>query len=250
LEPITYQNTPEEETEVKRIRIIALIAAVVTLLGILAVMNHKSLPMSSDAGSKVTIVVAAKNIVPSSVITKEMLTTKSMSAKNVQSTAFTDLSAAVGRISSTEIYAGEQLMQNNTSAVGDSKYGLAVRLPNGMRAATLNFESDTQGSLANLLRVGNRVDIVSILEVDNGDSQSKRMRASLLLQNQEIVALNGNVTNLNNTDDKATYKTVTLAVTPEDSLKLISAQASGSVRLILRPQSDEGMKNIGAFLIN
>lgn len=237
----------------KKIRIIAIIAAALTFLIVLAVMRHQSQPAPADSGAKITIVVASRDITSSSVITKEMLTTKSVSAKDAPSDAFTDPSKAVGRIADAPIGKGEQVLQNNTSSAGDSRYGLAARLPNGMRAVTLDFESDTQGRLSDLLRVGNRVDVAAVLEADSDDGKSKKTSAVLVLQNQEIVALNDSLADTGQTDEKEekiTYQTVTLAVTPEDSLRLITFQKRGSVRLILRPQSDQEKKEIGAFVLS
>ncbi|MBE6829894.1 MAG: Flp pilus assembly protein CpaB [Ruminococcaceae bacterium] len=242
-----------EEFDVKKIRIIALIAAVLTFLIVLAIMNQKSRLSPDVAGAKTSVVVAAKDIPSSSVLTKDMLTTKSMSAKDVPADALTDPSEAVGRISTTKIKIGEQIVQSNTSSAGDSKYGLAVRLPNGMRAVTLDFESDTQGRLSNLLRVGNRVDVAAVLDEDAGDGKGKQTGAEMILQNQEIVALNDSLSNPDPTDEKeekVAYQTVTLSVTPEDSLKLLAFQKRGSVRLILRPQSDQEKKEIKAFVIS
>ena len=237
----------------KKIRIIAIIAAALTFLIVLAVMRHQSQPAPADSGAKITIVVASRDIASSSAITKEMLTTKSVSAKDAPSDTFTDPSKAVGRIADAPIGKGEQVLQSNTSSAGDSRYGLAARLPNGMRAVTLDFESDTQGRLSDLLRVGNRVDVAAVLEADSDDGKSKKTSAVLVLQNQEIVALNDSLADTGQTDEKEekiTYQTVTLAVTPEDSLRLITFQKRGSVRLILRPQSDQEKKEIGAFVLS
>lgn len=236
----------------KKIRIIALVAAVLTFLIVLVIMNQKSRPASTAAGAKTSVVVAAKDIASSSILTKDMLTTKSVSAKDAPEDALTDPSKAIGRIAKTEIKKGERVLQSNTDTASDSDYGLAVRLSNGMRAVTLDFESDTQGRLSNLLRVGNRVDVAAVLEEDAGDGKSKQTDAEMILQNQEIVALNDSLANPEQTDEKAekvAYQTVTLAVTPEDSLKLIAFQKRGSVRLILRPQSNQEKKEIKAFVI-
>ena len=237
----------------KKIRILAGVAAALTFLAVLAVMRHQSQPVPADAGAKASIVVASQDIAPSSVITKEMLATKSVSAEDAPGDAFTDPAKAVGRIADSQIRKGEQVLQSNTTSAGDSKYGLAVRLPGGMRAVTLDFESDTQGRLSNLLRIGNRVDVAAVLEEDPGEGKGKETSAVLVLQDQEIVALNDSLANpdqTDETDEKIAYQTVTLAVTPEDSLKLIAFQKRGSVRLILRPQSDQEKKEIGAFVIS
>ena len=239
----------------KKIRIIAVVAAVLTFLIVLAFMTRKNTPAPAKADAKTSVVIAAKDIASASVITKDMLATKSVSAKDAQSDAFTDPSKVMGRIANAQIRKGEQLLQSNTGPGGDSKYGLAVSLPGGMRALTLDFTSDTQGRLSNLLHIGNRVDVAAVLEEDSGGGK-KVTTAELVLQNQEIVALNDSLANSDQadgkdqTDTKVTYQTVTLAVTPADSLKLIAFQKKGSVRLLLRSQSDQEQKEIEAFSVS
>lgn len=239
----------------KKIRIIAIVAAVLTFLIVLAFMTRKNAPAPAKAGAKTSVVVASKDIASAAVITKDMLTTKSVSAQDAPGDAFTDPSKAVGRIAKAQIRKGEQLLQSNTSPGGDSRYGLAVSLPSGMRALTLDFSSDTQGRLSNLLHVGNRVDVAAVLEEDSGGGKKVKI-AELVLQNQEIVALNDSLAGSDQTDEKdqadtkVTYQTVTLAVTPADSLKLIAFQKKGSVRLLLRAQSDQEKKEIAAFSVS
>lgn len=236
----------------KKIRTIAIMAAVLTFLIVLAIMSYKSRQSTpTDTGNKTVVVIASKDIASSSVITKDMLTTKNISGKGTPDDAFTDPSKAVGRIAKAQIRKGEQLLQSSTSPAETSQYGLAVNLPSGMRAVTLDFNSDTQGRLSNLLRVGNRVDVTAVLDEDSGGK--KVTTAVMVLQNQEIIALNDTLANPDETgtkDEKVTYQTVTLAVTPEDSLKLATYQKKGSIRLLLRSQSDQEKREIQAFVIS
>lgn len=232
----------------KKIQIIALAAAILVFLCIFLFLKLQDGTASTNNGGKNAVAVAAQDIVPSTAITEDMIEMKKIPAEEVQENGFTDPSQLIGRVATAKIYAGDQVLKDNTGTAEYALQGLAVSLPKGKRAVTLAFESEPQGRLGDLLRVGNRVDVVSAQDVKINGEETKKC-ASMLLQNQEIVALDNRLVNSAEVESETTYETVTLAITPEDVLKLISAQENGSIRLILRPQSDEEIKEIDAALI-
>ena len=124
-------------------------------------------------------------------------------------------------------------MSNHLLSEGDTAGGLASLLEEGMRAMSVRV--DEVSGVSNLLRVGNRVDVITILTDGKGDEYSE-----MLLENIEVVALDTVlVGNPVNDEGLPYYTTVTLSVEPQAAVDLAYACKQGSVYLIGRAQNDE-----------
>lgn len=231
----------------KKIQIIAIIAAAITFICVLSIMLPKGSNPKATENKQDKVVVAVQKIEPMTIITKDMLKTKSVNAKDIKSDAYSDISKVVGKIAAEEIASDDQLTESNTDDAEDSKYGLAVNIPKGMRAVTLSFENDAQGALDNLLKVGNTVDIISILKKQDGSTEAK-----MLMQKKQIVAINNTIFNQDRkstssgsssspseNDDSGNGRNITLIVTPQESVDLLLYQNCGTLKLVLRSQTDD-----------
>jgi DNA-binding NarL/FixJ family response regulator len=122
---------------------------------------------------------------------------------------------------------------------GERKYGLAYAISNGMRAMAVNV--DEASGVAGLIKVGDRVDIIAKL---NGEEGSMPPRTVVVLQGVNVLAIGSSLENAKpDSKEKPLVKTVTLAVTLEDSLRLKTAVEGGKISLILRAPSDKGFSN-------
>lgn len=212
----------------KRTKILALLLTAVVII-IAAIFL---LPQGAGKSSKKTVVVANQTIPAYAEITEEMLTTAEYSDDDVPENAVMEIENAVGCKTLVEISTKEMLMSNHLIAGEDVSGGLSLLLDDGMRAMSVLVDEVT--GVSNLLKVGNKVDVIAVLPNVNNDMVSK-----MLLENIEIVALDTTLMgNPVDADGAPYYTTVTLAVKPQDAVKLALCSSQGTVYLMERPQND------------
>ena len=235
-----------------KLKIVALLAAIVVGLGIFWLLSDTQEPQEAP---HTTVVVAAVNIPENTQITAEMLTTKSISDDSLLANYIADPQAVIGKVVTSDVYAGEQIVKDRLVAPGEdntNKQTLAYALTPGMRALTIFVDQDT--GLVNFLKPGNRVDILANYshtekseegeETDvpeDGTEETQPAKevviptTQLLAQNINILAV-GSVMNKNGA---AEYSTVTLEVTIEDAMNINAVAWWGDIRLLLRSPLDD-----------
>lgn len=241
-----------------KLRIVALLAAIVVGLGIFWFLSDAQEPQEAP---HTTVVVAAVNISENTQITAEMLTTKSISNDSLLANYIADPQTVIGKVVTSDIYAGEQIVTDRLVAPGEdntNKQTLAYALTPGMRALTIFVDQDT--GLVNFLKPGNHVDILANYsheeEVENEEVETVVLEdgteetqppekvvvptTQLLAQNINILAV-GSVMNKNGA---AEYTTVTLEVTIEDAMNINAAAWWGDIRLLLRSPLDDTIVEI------
>jgi pilus assembly protein CpaB len=156
----------------------------------------------------------------------------------------------VGTVAAQSIYAGEQIISEKL-ATEDRDAGLPSRLEPGTRG--MGVEVNTVVGAGGLLRPGDRVDIVAVLDVEHTDVTTGRefteTRAFTLAQNIEVMAIADALVNKVPTGDDGPASTdqpeadpdaqvATLAVTPQEAQNLLLADERGDIRLIVRAVGD------------
>lgn len=219
----------------KRTRILALLLAVVLMIMMTIIILPKSTDEKPKGETKKTVLVAKQPIPAYTELTAEMLETVEYPKNTVAPNAVSDLENAVGCITIADISTQEILMSNHLLKEGDVAGGLALLLKDGMRAMSVRVDDVT--GVSNLLKVGNKVDVIVVLATDTTKTE---VVSTILLENIEVVALNTALAG-NPVDDDGypNYTTVTLAVTPQDAVSLALACHEGTVYLIERPQNDD-----------
>lgn len=228
----------------KRTRILALLLALVVMIMMAIIMLPKESASEHVEEAKKTVVVAKQTIPAYTEITEDMVETMEYPESAVAPNAVLELENAVGCKTLVEISAQEILMSNHLLNAEDIAGGLALMLDDGMRAMSVRVDSVT--GVSNLLKVGNRVDVIVVLAVSeddgeaNDDLANNESVAKMLLENIEVVALDtALIGNSIDDDGKPYYTTVTLAVTPQDAVSLALSCYEGTVYLIERPQNDK-----------
>lgn len=185
------------------------------------------------------VIVAKTDIPPKTRVTPEMVQETRIPREYIQPGAMRELPKVVGVMTREQIVKGEQVLDRRLLLEG-KQAGFSGVIPAGKRAITLSANEVT--GVAGLLKSGDYVDVfVTFDQQAVGDHVSQ-----LLLQNVLVLAVNHNSEAA--PDKEAPTKkdapkealsdklaTVTLAVLPDDVVKVALAEEKGKVRFALRP---------------
>ncbi|MBI2509599.1 MAG: Flp pilus assembly protein CpaB [Betaproteobacteria bacterium] len=149
-----------------------------------------------------------------------------------------DFSKVIGLKLSRAVEQGRPLRRSDLDIKAKE---FAETLPEGMRAITIDV--DEINSVAQMVRVGNRVDLMLIVS-ESGEGGGQQVIS--LLQRVKIIATGQNATRAQADAPAAAqgtvaqrYSNVTLEVTPEEAARIALAQQMGRIRAVLRNEEDQ-----------
>ena len=195
----------------------------------------------------VTIVTAKTSIPERTLIKEEMLTIKTMPSDKAPNASFMRTTDLIGRPTRVAIAQGEVItVQKVFASVLDM--GLSGRIPPECRAITVGI-SDVTG-VAGFAQPGDYVDVMLV----SSQVENNKVVSEMILQNVLLLAINKQVENTNaapvqnNSKDKGKNQNAviqpkvtgnpamaTMALVPEDALKLAAKAQLGQIYLVLRP---------------
>ena len=205
-------------------------------------------PVTKQAQVKDVTIVTAKTSIPErTLIKEEMLSLKTMPSDKAPNASFMRTTDLVGRPTRVAIAPGEVItVQKVFSSVLDM--GLSGRIPPECRAITVGI-SDVTG-VAGFAQPGDYVDVMLV----SSQVENNKVVSEMILQNVLLLAINKQVetqdsapaqTNANakGQNQKVTVQPkvttnpalATLALVPEDALKLAAKSQLGQIYLALRP---------------
>jgi len=201
------------------------------------------------AQPKVTlgVVLTAKRDIPAQTpITAEDLAFKQIPSEYIQPGAVTAIEQVIGQIAIGPIAAEEQILGIKLQPPGNIGKSLSEITPEGKRAVTVPVED--LANIINLLKPGDYVDIqafIALPKMAGAQITDKPGPARLitLFQDALILAL-GNKTTVTapktkeNQASGETAKTVTFALTPQESALLSFVQEHGKIKIALRSAND------------
>ena len=197
----------------------------------------------------VTVVTAKTSIPERTLIREEMLSLKTVPSNKVPNGALLRTTDLVGRPSKVAINQGEVITTQKVFA-SILDMGLSGRIPPECRAITVGI-SDVTG-VAGFAQPGDYVDVMLV----SSQVENNKVVSEMILQNVLLLAINKQVENNNNTPsqnnandkDKAKNQNAgnqpkvtgnpamaTMALVPEDALKLAAKAQLGQIYLVLRP---------------
>ena len=186
----------------------------------------------------VTVVTAKTSIPERTLITEEMLSLTTMPSNKVPNGALTRTTDLVGRPTRVAVNAGEVITTQKVFA-SILDMGLSGRIPPDCRAITVGI-SDVTG-VAGFAQPGDYVDVMLV----SSQVENNKVVSEMILQNVLLLAINKQVetqssTNKNqNTGNQAKVTgnpaMATMALVPEDALKLAAKAQLGQIYLVLRP---------------
>ena len=193
----------------------------------------------------VTIVTAKTSIPERTLITEDMLSLKTMPSDKAPNASFMRTTDLIGRPTRVAIAPGEVItVQKVFASILDM--GLSGRIPPECRAITVGI-SDVTG-VAGFAQPGDYVDVMLV----SSQVESNKVVSEMILQNVLLLAINKTVENPDtapvqnnakgqNQKTTAQSKVVTspalatMALVPEDALKLAAKSQLGQIYLVLRP---------------
>lgn len=139
-----------------------------------------------------------------------------------------------GQVARRDILAQEPVTQEKVVAAASNPLSLA--LSDGKRAVGVRItaESTAGGSIL----PHDRVDVLHTTLV-NGANGERQATATTILHNVQVLAIDQNFQVETGGKGKAAIgRTATLELTPEQSERLVAAESSGTISLVLRPVND------------
>jgi len=246
-----------------RLRIILLIIAIILgVVAVVAVVSYISSIRTSveEEVEKVEVLVAAQNIPKETpvetIIAADAVTTEAIPRKYLADGVLTTLDNYEGYVTAAPINKGEQI--TSTKFVKPEQIGLAFMIPGDMVA--ISIPVDEVIGVSNLINVGDKVNVIATFSPP-GEEAAEETEETLaeevviekeitktLLWNVEVLYVGTRIVIVEEEEagkvlggetkkeiKASDIRTVTLAVTPEDSEKLVFTEEMGSVWLALLP---------------
>ena len=190
----------------------------------------------------ITIVTAKTSIPERTLIKEEMLSLTTMPSNKVPNGALMRTTDLVGRPTRVPIQSGEVITTQKVFA-SILDMGLSGRIPPDCRAITVGI-SDVTG-VAGFAQPGDYVDVLLI----SSQVENNKVVSEMILQNVLLLAINKQVETQNSASGQnakgqnAGNQTkvtgnpamATMALVPEDALKLAAKAQLGQIYLVLRP---------------
>ena len=180
----------------------------------------------------VPVIVAAANIRAGLPFDENNVKIQNWPADRVPEGAMKTVKELDGQFSNQHLYKGEIILAAKVRSTQD---GTALKIPKGMRVISIKVSTDE--SISGLLKPGDLVDVIVYLR-KGADILEDTTRT--ILSKVTIFAVNSTTDRTVNEDGKPiSAKTVSLLVSPKQSLVLMLADQRGSLHLSLRRPDDE-----------
>lgn len=228
---------------ITRIPPAVLIAAIVTLAFVVAWMvtskissgeqiyAEKQKELDAKYSAKATVVYAIKDIPEGQTIPSEALEERQIEQSKVPADAITTATLAAGRVTKYGVANGQIVSQHDLQAQGQN-LSFDARLKTGFRAVT--FAVDNNSGVAGFISPESHIDIIGMV------GSGVDTKAKPILSDVEVIAVGQTYQRSTGSGSGAASpaSSVTVAVTPEDTTKLIKAVLASKLYLSLRNSND------------
>jgi pilus assembly protein CpaB len=222
----------------KRYSFVFIIAIVVAVAATYSVFKVLESTKASNRVATAPVVVAARDIYEGQAIDRVAVSVAQWPVSTVPVGAYGRIDSVAGRVARVNIFAGEPMVPGRLTPEG-TEPGLRSKITPGKRAISIRI-NDVSG-IAGLIPPDSRVDMLLTTTLGNATRTAK-----IFMENMRVLTM-GTQT-VKTEDGRPIPATVaTLEVTPEESEKLMVAQTSGSIQLVLRGYGDpDSAKTRGA----
>lgn len=230
----------------KKIIIISIILAIIT--STLIYIYLTKIQVSNNNIEYINVIIASKTIDAKSIISSEDLKSISIQKSLLNKNALLDKIDIINKINKETIYEGEQILKDRLA--DNNNASLAYQIPQGKRAISINVNEAS--SVGFFIKPGDFIDVILTLQKESEEQKegqiiSPRM-SKILLQNimvlgvgkdKDIIQNAGDKKDLKNSTASAdNIKTITLALTQEETEKITIGEEAGILKLALRPVGD------------
>ena len=238
----------------KRKRII--VSAAVGFISFLSLIAYLKVERARilQEGDMVPVLIARKDIPIYTPLEENLLERIQVPKKYLQPGALDNYRDAVGQVVSAAIMQNEQILATKLVTYG-SEVGLSSKLAPGFRAVSISV-NDVSG-VAKLVNPNDFIDLLATF--DFGDETQSQKYTYTLFENIQVIAVNqdlgGAYAALGGKNEEGVVDkligasgisgqsiTYTLAVTPEETQRLVLAQETGSLTVSLRPRGETESK--------
>ncbi|QDU40734.1 hypothetical protein Mal4_50940 [Maioricimonas rarisocia] len=210
------------------------VAAGCGLLAMLGIQQAMQGGQAAAAVPKTKVLVAAQDILPGVVLTKELVAFKEMPVTSAPEDGISTEEEYVERALIYPVMAGDIIRQSKLSEKGGG--GRSLQIPKGMRVISIPV-NDTH-TLSGLLQPGDRVDVLVTYKSRNtrGGSVTK---TKTLLEYTEVFSVDARTVTDVNGETAQSAKIVSLLVTPEQVNYVKLAENKGTLAISWRHRMDD-----------
>jgi pilus assembly protein CpaB len=194
----------------------------------------------ASGGAPVTLLVAIKPIEPGTVLTENMLAARDVPVAYVESRAVraTEKARVLGLRVSTQVQPQQTVMWTDMAITADDRRDLSSLVEPGMRAVTVRARSGGSDRANELIRPGDRVDVV----VTMGSPNDREPETAVVLMQNILVLAVGLDTGSDSGEKRATATArdslLTLSLTIRDAQLESLAAEKGRISVALRNPDD------------
>ncbi len=197
-------------------------------------------------GSTVAVVVPVKNLPKGTVVNAGVMAARDVLADTVyeETVLASDFGKVEGMKLARPVTQGRPLRRSDIESPTKE---FSQTLPEGRRAMTIDV--DELNSVAQMVRVGNRVDLMLVVTDANDPAAGQQVVS--LLQRVKVIATGQTITRSLAAEGAATsaqplrYSNITVEVLPEEAARIILAQQMGRIRAVLRNEDDQVIAPLG-----
>ena len=210
--------------------IVALFFGLIAAYGISNFLRQQRLVAEEFRKATQDVVVAAKEILPGTPITNDMVKSTLYLKTSIPPGSFSSSQQLTGKISRVKIAVGEPLLE---SRLGE-KTGLTVLLTPGHRAIAVRVNEVV--GVSGFIAPNDHVDVIAHVTYPPIDAAPARQISKIVLQNKRVLSVAQNTERKGGEAQVAS--TITLELTPEEAEKLSVASLEGQIVLALRATQD------------
>jgi pilus assembly protein CpaB len=209
----------------------AILTALLATFGAYSYLQNQKSALENKRDAVRTVLVAKVNLLAGTRLDAAVLQLKEFPAELAPQGSFARTSDLVDRVTKSELFAGEAVLESRLAAPGSGS-GFSAAIPQGMRAMTVavNVVSGVSGFILPHARV-------DVLATVSASADRQESTTSTILENIEVLAVDQTVNSKD--EDVIAVKSVTLLVSPPQAEKLALASSEGKLQLVLRNTSDQ-----------
>jgi pilus assembly protein CpaB len=197
-------------------------------------LKQKGAQASNPVLNTVPVVVATTDLTFGTVIRAEHLETVHYPDNSVPPGSYAAPDSLIGQTTKVFLTSKEPILATKLTSIGG---GLSIRIPNNMRATSMNVNQVS--GVSGFVLPGDRVDVVAVID---RAGQVNQAITKTILQNIEVLA-SGQRTE-EKSDKPVKVQSVTLLVDPEGAEKLALALHEGKLHLVLRNPGDHAIADV------